>query len=88
MIEIRWDVFKPSGTWGYGGVVRISGRFNIWQREFLLAEIDGLQNEMQKGAITGGRWAVVIRETDAQMADPSYHGLFYTQLYLPTIPWE
>jgi len=83
-VEIRWDAFKPlSGKWTYGGVVTISGDNPIWEQKALLEEIAGLQKEVYPPVLTGGRFAIVIRETDAQAANPEYRG-FFTVLYPAT----
>ena len=87
MIEIVWNAFKPSGKWGYGGTVLISGDNRVWEREKLLAEIAANQKEAQPTVITSGRYVIVIHETEKQSEDPKYHG-FYTQLFPATEPWE
>jgi hypothetical protein len=81
-VEINWNLFKTSGKWAYGGKVTISGSNSIWQPDQLLAEIDGLQEEVIKGTITRRSYLLVISETDTQGADPKYTGQFFTCAYM------
>lgn len=87
MVNIEWNLFKPSGKWAYGGVAEISGNYRVFEAEQLLQEIDDNQTEVVKGTITSREYILVIIETKEQMADSNYHG-FYHALYPNTVEWE
>lgn len=80
MINLNFNLFKTSGKWAYGGEVRISGQFPIYEPEELLAEIERNQNVVIAGTIVGRSYHLVIMETDAQQNDPDYKN-FYTAMY-------
>lgn len=81
-IELRFDLFKPSGKWAYGGKVMISGQYHLWDTAQLLEEIDANQSEVVKGLIKKRNYLLVISETEEQMSAKEYNN-FYTHCFMP-----
>lgn len=77
--EIRFDIWRASGKWAYGGTVEISGKYRIWDEE-LKDEIVANQTEVVDGAFLDA--TVTIRDLDKYDPDPTYTH-FYTHMFRP-----
>lgn len=86
MVEIEFNLYKPSGQWAYGGVCQITGDKPIWETDALLTEIAANQQSVIPEAILGRRYILVIHETREQAKKPGYAG-FFCRLYPNRVSW-
>lgn len=77
MIKARWESFKESGKWSYGGDIEVPDNFPLLTVTEQLQYISENQKEVVKSVITGGDYHITIRETDKQLEDPNYRGFVF-----------
>lgn len=61
-IKIRWDLYRESGKWAYGGEVDAPREINYWNDEATLEHIDSNQSEVADGVITRRGYDLVLSE--------------------------
>lgn len=80
VIKCRWDAYKSSGKWYAGQEIDLPGELQIQSSAAVREYIRTAQSQIVASAFD--EYYHVIRETDAQSADPDYHGFMNRLLLL------
>lgn len=76
-IKLQVDLFDSrSGKWKYGGVVEVSGKYHLWEDEYMQELIDN-----QKFVVAGTFQYYTVVVTHTEEFNASNRPGFYTQLY-------
>lgn len=81
-IPLKFDLYKESGKWKYGGECTIDSEIAPWEYYQVLSDIDENQNEVVKGTIASGEYHVVISMVD-DFDYSEFKYQFYQMLFTP-----
>ena len=82
-VPVKFDLYKESGKWKYGGTTEIDGDIPPWEHNRLITNLEENQNEVILGTISGGEFFLVISMLD----DFDYFKnryRFYQMLFTPS----
>ena len=77
---IKWNLYKTTGKWAYGGEAEISAENFYFNHDELLADIEANQKEVCKGTITKRSLIFVV---DGDKDNPNHDHPFITRLFPP-----
>lgn len=82
VIKCRWDAYKTTGKWYAGQEIDVPRSLMSQPSATILAHVRDVQTQVD-GRSFGG-FHHVVRETDAQTADPTYTGFMHRLIFA----WE
>lgn len=81
-LKVKFDLFKESGKWKYGGVSELDPTIPPWEHSKLIQDLEERQEEVVLGVITSGNYYLVI----SMIEDIDYNQFqyyFYQMLFTP-----
>ena len=79
VIKCRWDAYKTTGKWYAGQEIDVPRSLMRQPSAAILAHVRDVQTQIDDRSFGG--FHHVVRETDAQMADPAYTGFMHRLIF-------